>query len=391
MRSIKEANVKGKTVLLRTSFDVPLKNGRITDDSRIKESIKTIKYLLRNKAKVLIVAHLGRPKGKEKKFSLKPVFLRLKKLLKVPVVFLPDILDAKVPEKISKLNSKEVVLFENIRFYEEEEKNNFQFAKTIAQLADIFVNNDFPTAHHSNASFEAIARYLPSFCGLSFEKEIKELSKIKDNPGHPFVVVIGGIKVSDKIGVISNLARKADYILVGGASANTLFKAEGYKLGDSLIEEKTLGQAFKIIKSVGEKITLPIDLVISSSLKSKKSQIIDVPSVPSQITNSPSAIYDIGPKTIIKWEDIIKTAKTIFWSGPLGTFEHPLFSKGTKEIARAISRNSHETVVGGGDTISAISHFKIKKFTHISTAGGAMLKYVSGEELPGIKALARRH
>jgi phosphoglycerate kinase len=391
MKSIKEADLKNKTVILRTNFDVPIKNGRILDDSKIRESARTIKYLLRNKAKVLIVAHLGRPEKRDNNFSLKPVALRLKKILKKPVIFMSDILEEGVEEKIKKSDHKAVILFENMRFYEEETANNYNFAQQISKLADYFVNDDFPTSHHINASFEAITRFLPSFCGLSFEKEIKELSKIKDEPHHPFAVIIGGIKVSDKISVILNLAKKADYILIGGAAANSFLKEKGYKLGDSLVDEKSLKEVSKILQNVSSKIVLPIDVIIASSLNARKHEVVDIPSIPSEICESPYAIYDIGPKTLIKWTDIIKTARTIFWSGPLGAFEYNSFSEGTRIIARAVSRNKNETVVGGGDTIDALSMFKIKRFTHISTAGGAMLEYVAGEELPGLEALERNN
>jgi len=391
MRSIKEAKLKNKTVLLRTNFDVSMKSGRILDASRIKESVPTIKYLLKNKAKVLIVSHLGRPEGKEKKFTLKPVANRLKKLMRVPVIFLPDILSAKNKEKIAKSGSKSIVLFENIRFYDEEKNDNFGFAEKIASLADLYVNDAFSVSHRSHVSVDAITRYIPSFYGLAFEKEIKELSKIKDEPHHPFAVIIGGVKVSDKISVILNLAKKADYILIGGAAANSFFKGKGYKLGDSLVDEKSLKEVSRILQSVSSKIVLPIDVIIAPSLNARKHEIVDIPSIPSEICESPYAIYDIGPKTLIKWTDIIKTARTIFWSGPLGAFEYNFFSKGTKTIARTVSKNKNETVVGGGDTINALSMFKIKRFAHISTAGSAMLEYVAGEELPGIKALERKY
>ena len=390
MRSLKEANIKNKTVILRTNFDVPLKSGRVVDDTRIKDSLLTIKYLLKNKAKVLIVSHLGRPKGRDKKLSLVPVFKRLKKLLKKPLIFISDIMDSKTKDKIDSLDPGAVVLFENIRFYEEETMNKLKFAKKISELADLYVNDAFPVDHRAHASLDIITKFLPSFASFSLDKEINELSKVKDSPQHPFVVVIGGVKVSDKIGVILNLAKKADYILIGGAADDVFLKIQGYKLGDSLIEDKALAEASKILKKVSLKIILPIDAVIASSLMVRKTQTVNISSIPSKICSSPYAIYDIGPKTIIKWSDIIKTAKTIFWSGPLGAFEYKPFTNGTKKIARAISRNSNQTVVGGGDTISALSLFKIRKFTHISTAGSAMLKYIAGEELPGIKALDRK-
>lgn len=390
MRSLKGLDLKGKTVLLRTNFDVPVKAGKILDDSRIKESIPTIKYLLKKKSKVLIVTHLGRPEKKDKKFSLEPVARKLKKLLGVPVIFLPDILRKNVKEKIKKSSVKSVILFENIRFYDEEKTNNFQFTKKISELADLYVNDAFPVCHRSHASVDAITRYLPSYAGISLEKEVLELSKIKDTPTHPFVVVIGGAKVSDKIGIILSLAKKADYILIGGAAANIMLKASGYKLGSSLIEEKALSFASKILDLDLDNIILPIDAICAESLDATKMEIIDIPSIPKELCSSPFSIYDIGPKTIIKWQDIIKTAKTVFWSGPLGVFEYPLFAKGTKTIARAISKNLGETVVGGGDTVSAISNFRIKRFSHISTAGSAMLQYIAGEELPGLRALDRK-
>ncbi len=389
MRSTKEANVEGKTVLLRTDFDVPIKSGRILDDSRIKESIPTIKYLLRNKAKVLIITHLGRPNEREKKFSLAPVARRLKKLLNMPVIFISDILDKKTKDKIESERAGAVVLFENIRFYEEETKNNFKFAETISLLGDVYINDAFPVSHRAHASVDAVTRYLPSFAGLALEREIKELSKIKNTPHHPFVVVVGGVKISDKIGVILNLAKIADYILIGGASANVFLKVEGFGLGDSLVEDRAKELVLKILRKYSDKIVLPIDVVVSSSLNSKKTETVDITSIPSKICEPPQAVYDIGPKTLIKWQDIIKTAKTIFWIGPVGVFEKPLFSKGTRMIARTISLSSGETVVGGGDTVSALDLFRIKKFSHISTAGSAMLQYISGEELPGLEALER--
>lgn len=389
MKSIKQANLKGKTVILRTNFDVPIKKGRILDDSRIKESILTIKYLLRKKAKVLIITHLGRPNGKEKKYSLMPIAKRLKKLLKAPVIFMSDILGKNIKEKIEKSDPKNIIMFENIRFYDEEKSNNFNFAEKISLLGNLYINDAFPVSHRAHASVSAITRYLQSFTGLSLERELRELSRIKDNPHHPFVVLIGGVKISDKIEVILNLAKRADYILIGGASANVFLKSEGYGLGDSLVEDKALALAAKILAKYSDKVILPIDVVVSPSLNSKKAGTVNIPSIPSKICEPPQAVYDIGPKTIIKWQDIIKTARTIFWSGPLGVYEKALFSRGTKMIARAIAKNPNETVIGGGDTVSAISRLKVKRFSHISTAGGAMLQYIAGEELPGLEALKR--
>lgn len=392
MKSIKEADLKGKKVLLRTDFNVPLNKGKVSDSSRIKQSIPTIKFLIRKGAQVYIVAHLGRPEKKEKSLSLKPVVKALEGFLRKKVYFFEDIFDKKIA-KINPLENDKVFMFENIKFWEEETTNNFSFAKKISENFDLYVNDAFPSAHHNYASIDVIARYLPHFAGLSFSREIQELSKVKNTPHHPFVVVIGGVKVSDKIGIIKNLAKKADYILVGGAAANTFLAKKGYKIGASKYEEDSLKIAEELLNNFSSKITLPIDGVCAASLGAKRSHVVDIHSIPSPVCSMPYAIFDIGPKTIIKWEDILRTARTVFWSGPLGVFEEKAYAKGTKKIARAISRvtsEGHETVVGGGDTIAFLNKYKIKKFTHISTAGSAMLQFVAGEKLPGIEALERK-
>ncbi|PIR67298.1 phosphoglycerate kinase [bacterium CG10_big_fil_rev_8_21_14_0_10_33_18] len=386
MKTIRDLDVKNKTIILRANFDVPIKSGKILDDSRIIENIPTIKYLITSKAKVLIISHLGRPQGKDKKLSLKPIAKYLEKSLHTHVKFLPDILDANVISEVSGLEPGKIIIFENIRFYEEESKNNFKFAKEIAKLGDYYVNEAFAVAHRAHASIDAITKYIPSFCGFSFEKEVEELSKVKDNPRHPFVVIIGGTKVKDKVHVIYNLLKKVDYLLVGGTSASTLLASEGYNVGSSIIDEDFLKNASDIIEKASSKIFLPVDVVVASSLKSRKPQIIDIPQVPTKICSFGS-IYDIGPKTIIQWQNIIKTARTIFWSGPLGVFEKTAFSKGTRAIAKSVSSNPNQTVIGGGDTESAISKFRIRKFTHISTSGSAMLDFVAGEDLPGVVGL----
>lgn len=392
MKSIKDIDLKNKKVLLRTNFDVPLKGGKVFDDSRIKESLPTIKYLLSKGAKVAIITHLGRPKGIDKNFSVSPVSARLKSLLGKKVSMEYDVLSDDVSSKVDFLDKDKVILFENIRFWSEEEQNNFNFAKKIASNFDIYINEAFPVNHRSHATLDAITRFIPAYPGFSLLKEISGLSKAKDNPHHPFVVIIGGIKVSDKIDAILNLAKRADYILIGGGLANTFLVEHGYKLGTSFYEKNAIGLAKEILKQVGNKIILPIDVVCAPSIKSSKGEVFFINSIPSQVCQPPYGVFDIGPKTIIKWEDILKTAKTVFWAGPLGAFEYPAFSNGTKKIARAVSRvtgENHETIVGGGDTTLALNMFNIKKFTLISTAGSAMLEFIAGKELPGIEALKR--
>jgi 3-phosphoglycerate kinase len=391
MKNIKDIDLKGKKVLLRTNFDVPVSRGKVTDTSRIRESISTIKYLLRGGAQVYVLTHLGRPVKKDKAYSVRPVAKALEKLLRKKIFLFEEIFDEKI-SKIDPSDNSKIFMFENIRFWSEEEQNNFNFAKQLASNFDIYVNDAFPVSHRAHATVEAITRYIPSYAGLSLMREVEELSKIKDTPHHPFVVVIGGAKVSDKIGVITNLARKADYILIGGAAANTFLAQKGYKIGASRYDAESLKTVELILRKFSAKIILPIDGVCAASLKARKTHLVDINSIPSPVCSIPYGIYDIGPKTIIKWEDILKTARTVFWSGPLGAFEEASFSKGTKKIARAISQvtsEDHETIVGGGDTIAFLNHFKIKKFTHISTAGSAMLQFVGGEELPALEALER--
>lgn len=392
MKSIKEAELKNKKALMRCDFNVPIKNGKISDSSRIKKSLPTIKYLLKEKSSVFIMTHLGRPEGRDKKFSVKPVAEQLKKITKKRVYVIDNILDKKI-KKLESTEEGNIYLFENIRFWEEEEENNFNFAKEIAQNFDLYVNDAFSVSHRAHASVDAIARYLPHYAGLSLVEEIEELSKIKNTPHHPFVVIVGGAKVSDKIDVMLNLAKKADYVLAGGAVANTFLLKRGYKIGASRFDEDSLGIVSEIEKKAHTRVMLPTDAVCAASLKAAKTQIVDIHSIPSAICSIPYSIYDIGPKTIIKWEDILRTAKTVFWSGPLGVFEYSKFAHGTKKIARAISKvtsEGQETIVGGGDTIVCLNQFKIKKFTHISTAGSAMLQFVGGKNLPGIEALERK-
>ncbi|NTU69759.1 phosphoglycerate kinase [bacterium] len=394
MKSIRDIDLKGKKVLLRTNFDVPLKGGKVFDDARIKEAIPTIRFLLARGAKVAIITHLGRPKGKDRTLSVSPVVSKLKKLLNKNIVLENDILSVDISKKLELLDKNKIIVFENIRFWPEEEQNNFNFAKQIASNFDVYINEAFPVNHRAHATIEAITRYIPSYPGFALLSEVSGLSKAKDNPHHPFVVVIGGIKVSDKIDAILNLAKKADYILIGGGIANTFLVEHGYKLGSSFYEKEAIGLAKDILKKVGSKIVLPIDVVCANNIKSQKTETVDINSIPSQICQAPYSIYDIGPKTLIKWEDIIKTAKTVFWAGPLGAFEYPAFSNGTKKVARMISKitgENHETIVGGGDTTLALNTFNIKKFTHISTAGSAMLEFIAGKKLPGIDALERKN
>ncbi|TSC95733.1 MAG: phosphoglycerate kinase [Parcubacteria group bacterium Athens1014_10] len=372
LKSVKKINVKNKKVLLRADFNVPIKNGKITDNSRIKAVMPTIEYLVKNKAKIILISHLGQPKGtKDKKYSLKLIADYLK------IKFLDDCLGKKTQKTIQAMKPSQIILLENLRFYPEEEKNDPAFAKKLADLADIYVNDAFSVCHREHSSVSAITKFLPSCAGFLLEKEIKELSKILENPDRPFIAIIGGAKISTKIKVIKNLLKKIDYLLVGGALANNFFKVSGYETGKSLIEEEVLGEAKKILKE--KKIVLPIDIVVEN----KKPKNINE-------ADKNEIILDIGPKTAKLFSNYIKKAKMIVWNGPMGMFEKNGFAQGTKKIAEAVLNNKKaKIIIGGGETIVALKNQKKGKNVFISTGGGAMLKFLEGNVLPGVKPLIK--
>ena len=390
--TVKDIDLKNKKVLLRADFNVPQDaNLNITDDTRIRATLPTIKYILQNGAKKLILmSHLGRPDGKRlDKYSLKPVALRLKELLKEEVRFLDDCIGDNVKKEIE-IAKERVVLLENLRFHAEEEANDANFAKELASLADIFVNDAFGTAHRAHASTEGVTHYLKSAAGFLLDKEIQYLGNTVQNPQRPFMVILGGAKVSDKIGVIENLLPKCDAILIGGGMAYTFLKAEGKSIGNSKLEKDKLDLAKSILtkaKTLKREILLPIDHVVVDNIAADAKTEIVGENIPGE-----KIAVDIGPKTIALFEGKLKSAKTIVWNGPLGIFEMDVFSKGTQEIAKFIGTLAATTIIGGGDTAAAIAKFQLEdKMTHISTGGGASLEFLEGKVLPGIAALTDKN
>ncbi|MFA5200541.1 MAG: phosphoglycerate kinase [Candidatus Omnitrophota bacterium] len=386
--TLKDVDLKSKIVLVRADFNVPLDtNLNITDDTRIRATIPTLKYILeKGPEKLIIISHLGRPDGKPvPKYSLKPVAIRLKELLKENVLFLNDCVGEAIKQDIGKSEEK-VVLLENLRYHAEEEANDKNFSQQLASLADIFVNDAFGTAHRAHASTEGVTHFLPSCAGFLLEKEIKYLGEALKNPQRPFMVILGGAKVSDKIAVIENLLPKCDAIIIGGGMAYTFLKAQGKEIGNSKLEKDKLDLANTILteaKKLNKEILLPIDNIVVDNIDpNAKSEI-----VPDNIPEGKIAV-DIGPKTVKLFQEKLKTSKTIVWNGPLGIFEMDAFSNGTKAVANFISVLKTTSIIGGGDTAAAIVKFKLEdKMSHISTGGGASLEFLEGKILPGIAAL----
>ncbi len=374
MHPLKEAKVRFKRVLVRTDFNVPIKNGKILNDSRIKEALPTIKYLMKNKARVILISHLGRPQGTDDKLRMKPIGEKLSRLLKKKIVMAEDCIGNSVKETISKMRPGEIMLLENVRFYAEEEQNNADFAQYLAELGDIYANDAFSVSHRAHASVEAVTHLLPSYAGLALEKEVKELSALlltgSHRPKKPYVVILGGAKVKEKLPLLMKFVKQADAILIGGAMMFTFLKAQGKEIGKSLFEPEQIENAKKLMKT--KKIIIPIDVATNKG------------TVACDKIKKGMKGLDIGKETIEIFSYIIKQAKTIFWNGPLGYIEDKKYAKGSKEIAKAISKNKGITIAGGGDTISIVQGLK---FTHISTGGGATLEFLSGQRLPGIIAL----
>jgi len=384
-KTIRDIDAKGKKVLVRVDFNVPMKDGQITDDTRIRAALPTIQYLLDRGAAVILCSHLGRPKGgPEAKFSLAPVAAYLGTLLKIEVAFASDCVDQPAEAEASKLKPGEVLVLENTRFHPEEEANDLEFAKAMASLANLYVNDAFGTAHRAHASTEGITHFLPGVAGFLMEKEIQYLGQAIANPAKPFVAILGGAKVSDKIGVIKNLLQKADEILIGGGMANTFFKAQGIPLADSLVEDEVLETARELLKVGDKKIHLPVDVILGDKFDveaSKKTMVLGP--VPDGWR-----ILDIGPETVAAFGEIIAKAGTIVWNGPMGVFEFPNFADGTYGVAKAIAASKAVSIIGGGDSVAAIQQSGLAdKITHISTGGGASLEMLEGLELPGVAAL----
>jgi phosphoglycerate kinase len=389
--TIKDIDFDNKTVLMRADFNVPQDTSlNITDDTRIRATLPTIKYILeRSVKKLVLMSHLGRPDGKVvAKFSLKPVAIRLKELLGEDVLFLNDCIGQDIKKSIDSSKEK-VILLENLRFHAEEEGNDANFAKELASLGEVFVNDAFGTAHRAHASTEGITHFLKSAAGFLLEKEIQYLGSAVENPAKPFMVILGGAKVSDKIGMIENLLPKADAIIVGGGMAYTFLKAQGKSIGNSKLEKEKLDLAKSILnqaKGLNKAILLPVDNIVVDTIDSNAKIEISGEDIPDG-----KIAVDIGPKTIKLFEEKLKSAKTIVWNGPLGIFEMPAFSKGTQEVAEFIANLKCTSIIGGGDTAAAIVKFKLEdKMTHISTGGGASLEYLEGKVLPGVAALTDR-
>lgn len=388
-QTVRDVDWAGKRALVRVDFNVPLDGTTITDDTRIRAAIPTIRYLLDAGAKVILMSHLGRPKGERNaKFSLQPVAIHLIQLLKnTSVHFAFDCVGADAQAAVGKLQPGEVILLENLRFYKEEERNDRVFAQRLAQHGDVFVNDAFGTAHRAHASTSGVTEFLPAVAGFLMEKEIEVMGKALSHPARPFVAVIGGAKVSDKIAVLENLLPKVDSLLIGGGMANTFLAARGYDMGKSLVEVDAKATAAQLIgqaSELGRTIYLPTDLVVAD--KFAADSVYAVKPV-SQVPPEKMAL-DIGPETVLQYQEVLRAAKTVLWNGPMGVFEMPAFAKGTFGIAEAMADVDGMTIVGGGDSVAAVEQAGLgEKMTHVSTGGGASLEFLEGKQLPGVEAL----
>lgn len=390
-KTLRDIETAGKRVLVRVDFNVPIEKGIITDDTRIVKSLPTIKYLIEKGAKVILITHFGRPKGKiAPEFSIKPVVSHLSSLLGQEVLFAADCGGEESSRLVAGMNPGQVALLENTRFYPGEEINDPVMSRSLAGLADVYVNDAFGAAHRAHASTEGVAHYLPAVAGFLMEKEISVLSGVLNNPGTPFVAILGGAKVSDKIHVIKNLLGKVDVLLVGGGMANTLLKATGKSVGKSLVEDEVIEEAdsiFKAAEKANVKILLPKDVVVAKEFKADaEAKVVSADSIPDDCMS-----LDIGPETREVFIETINKAATILWNGPLGVYEMEQFAKGTIEIANAVADSSAKAIIGGGDVVAAVEKAGLAdKIYHISTGGGATLEFLEGRTLPGLAALQER-
>lgn len=384
-KTVRDVDLKGKRVLMRADFNVPLDGTTITDDTRIRAALPTIQYVLDNGASLVLMSHLGRPKGVTSSLSLQPVADRLGELLGKPVKMAPDVVGDEVQAMAEALAPGDVLLLENTRFYSEEKNNDPAFSAKLAAMGDLYVNDAFGTAHRAHASTVGVTDTLPAVAGFLIEKEIAFLGKATSSPESPYMVILGGAKVSDKIAVIENMLDKADTILIGGGMANTFFKAQGLEMGDSLVEDDAVDTATALMAKAGGKIVLPVDAVVADAFDNDANmKIVDVDAV------EPGwRILDIGPKTIALFQEELAGAKTVVWNGPMGVFEMPNFAKGTFAIAETLASIAAVTIIGGGDSASAINKAGVAdQVSHVSTGGGASLEYLEGKVLPGVAALA---
>lgn len=388
-KMIQDVDVKGKRVLMRVDFNVPMNDkGEITDDTRIKAALPSIQYLLEHGAKLILMSHLGRPDGKVvESMRMNPVAKRLSELLNKPVAKVDDCVGPEVEAAAAKLQEGEVLLLENVRFHAEEEANDQEFATKLASLGDIYVNDAFGTAHRAHASTEGVARYLPAVAGFLMEKELRFLGSAVNNPKRPFVAILGGAKVKDKIKVIESLLNKVDTLIIGGGMAYTFLKAKGLEVGNSLLDAERLDFCRKVMEQAeakGVKLLLPVDVVVAKNYAADaEHKVVPVDQIPADWEG-----LDIGPKTVALFAEAVKSAATVVWNGPMGVFEWEAFANGTKQVAQALADSGAITIIGGGDSASAVEQFGLAdKMTHVSTGGGASLEFLEGKELPGVAAL----
>jgi phosphoglycerate kinase len=385
-QTIRDIDVRGKRVLVRVDFNVPLKEGTITDDTRIRAALPTINYLLEKGAALILCSHLGRPKGKVvSELKMDPVAARLSELLGRPVQKMDACTGTAVEEAAEEMQPGDVILLENTRFNPEEKENDPGFAKQVAGLADIFVNDAFGAAHRAHATTVGVADYLPAVAGFLMEKELEYLGNATTDPEQPFVAILGGAKISSKIGVIESLLSRCDRLLIGGGMANTFFKAMGFEVGDSLVEEDAVATAKSLLDSAGSQLVLPVDVVVADAYDNDaKTKTV----APNEVTPG-WRILDIGPKTVQTFESALGGAKTVIWNGPMGVFELPKFAKGTFAVAETLAKLDATTIIGGGDSAAAVKQAGLAdKMSHVSTGGGASLEFLEGKTLPGVAALA---
>ena len=384
-KTVKDIDLKGKRVLMRVDFNVPMADGKVTDDKRIKAALPTIQYVLEQGASLLLMSHLGRPKGgPDPEFSLGAAAEALASLLGRPVKMAPDCVGAEVEALAKSLKPGDVVMLENTRFHKGEEKNDLELAKQMAALGEVYVNDAFGSAHRAHSSTEGVARFLPAVSGFLMEQELEYLGKAVANPEHPYIAILGGAKISDKILVVETLAAKCDKLIIGGGMANTFLAAKGLNIQDSLVEAEALETAKTLLGKLSGKLVLPVDAIIADKFDAEaNAQIVSVDAIPAGWR-----MLDVGPKTIELYKSTLAGAKLIVWNGPVGVFEMPKFAEGTFALAKLMAESGAVTVIGGGDSASAVKKAGVaKKMTHVSTGGGASLEFLEGKELPGVAAL----
>ena len=387
-KTVRDIDLKGKRVLMRVDFNVPMEGGKITDDNRIKAALPTIKYILEQGASLVLMSHLGRPKGGfDPEFSLKAASEVLAGHLGVPVQMAPDCVGPEAEGMAKALKPGEVLMLENTRFHPEEEQNDMEFAKKLASLGDVYVNDAFGSAHRAHSSTEGVAHFLPAVSGFLMEQELEYLGRATNKPEHPYIAILGGAKISDKILVVENLLAKCDKLIIGGGMANTFLSAKGLNMQDSLVEAGSIDTAKSILAKHGSNIILPVDAVIADKFEAgANSQVVDVDKIPAGWR-----MMDVGPKTLEVYKKTLAGAKLIVWNGPVGVFEMPKFAEGTFALAKLLAESGATTVIGGGDSASAVKKAGVaKQMTHVSTGGGASLEFLEGKELPGVAALMNK-